>query len=627
MEKIPVTLFKHVEKQLSNGKSVRRKLPGGGIIHIDRPLPFLFVYKYDAYFLDDATSSFIESQASYLKINNCDPEDIATLIDQVSHILSDQFGAFLIINLWSIECKNEEEAACGPNFRILCAKSTMPSTAGVLKKALENVRIIKKPAQVLYEQEDFTASRDVNFFPSKESLSKHGVLLLGLEIQAFYLNPDNKKPYPLMVRHIRAKLSAVFQKTIFDFVKVQTNKKVSHYQALGRQAVSRSIWNIDKKLVEISNAFQFLMLVTPVNGDDAWLEFEAMNFEKVPVFHYRLLPVDPDLIKRKLYNLPIDKVDDPTLAYLLRDKRQETDKMLTMLSHRNTTDFLYGSMQIFGGVDDELLQTAKSMLRNIPATARKTKEFVSPKEFADIAWQEIGYLKSQWEGVETTVEIRPDVMGLMVSDGRLYIGRDYSVPRHRVEALIQHEVGTHVLTYFNGKAQPLQQLSAGVPGYEELQEGLAVLSEYLVGGLDNTRLRILAARIIAVHALIDGATFIETFRLLHHGYNFEPKEAYELTMRVFRGGGLTKDAVYLKGLLSLLNYLSEGHDLEPLLIGKIREDYLSIVQELTYRQVLRSAPIRPRYLNDPVALERLKSLKQPGTNIFNLIASQDLQVH
>jgi uncharacterized protein (TIGR02421 family) len=627
MEKIPVTLFKHVEKQLSNGKSVRRKLPGGGIIHIDRPLPFLFVYKYDAYFLDDATSSFIESQASYLKINNCDPEDIATLIDQVSHILSDQFGAFLIINLWSIECKNEEEAACGPNFRILCAKSTMPSTAGVLKKALENVRIIKKPAQVLYEQEDFTASRDVNFFPSKESLSKHGVLLLGLEIQAFYLNPDNKKPYPLMVRHIRAKLSAVFQKTIFDFVKVQTNKKVAHYQALGRQAVSRSIWNIDKKLVEISNAFQFLLLVTPVNGDDAWLEFEAMNFEKVPVFHYRLLPVDPDLIKRKLYNLPIDKVDDPTLAYLLRDKRQETDKMLTMLSHRNTTDFLYGSMQIFGGVDDELLQTAKSMLRNIPATARKTKEFVSPKEFADIAWQEIGYLKSQWEGVETTVEIRPDVMGLMVSDGRLYIGRDYSVPRHRVEALIQHEVGTHVLTYFNGKAQPLQQLSAGVPGYEELQEGLAVLSEYLVGGLDNTRLRILAARIIAVHALIDGATFIETFRLLHHGYNFEPKEAYELTMRVFRGGGLTKDAVYLKGLLSLLNYLSEGHDLEPLLIGKIREDYLSIVQELTYRQVLRSAPIRPRYLNDPVALERLKSLKQPGTNIFNLIASQDLQVH
>ncbi|MCH5599357.1 flavohemoglobin expression-modulating QEGLA motif protein [Niabella ginsengisoli] len=60
--------------------------------------------------------------------------------------------------------------------------------------------------------------------------------------------------------------------------------------------------------------------------------------------------------------------------------------------------------------------------------------------------------------------------------------------------MLQHEIGTHVVTYYNGKAQPLELFSIGVPGYEELQEGLAVLAEYLNDGLTNSRMRTLAAR-------------------------------------------------------------------------------------------------------------------------------------
>ena len=71
-------------------------------------------------------------------------------------------------------------------------------------------------------------------------------------------------------------------------------------------------------------------------------------------------------------------------------------------------------------------------------------------------------------------------------------------------ALLQHEIGTHVLTYYNGKGQPFRQLYAGLSGYEALQEGIAVLSEYLVGGLCGNRLRLLAARVVAVRAMLDG---------------------------------------------------------------------------------------------------------------------------
>ena len=35
-----------------------------------------------------------------------------------------------------------------------------------------------------------------------------------------------------------------------------------------------------------------------------------------------------------------------------------------------------------------------------------------------------------------------------------------------------------------------------------------------------------------------------------------------------RGGGLTKDALYLKGLIELLAFFKQGGAMEPLLLGK-----------------------------------------------------------
>src|SRR5690606_28499662 len=170
------------------------------------------------------------------------------------------------------------------------------------------------------------------------------------------------------------------------------------------------------------------------------------------------------------------------------------------------------------------------------------------------------------------------------------INNNFKVQRRRAKALIQHEVGTHVVTYYNGKAQPFRLFSTGVPGYEQLQEGLAVLAEYISGGLTNARLRTLAARVVAVNHLVAGYPFVDTFYMLIDKYDFKPESSFSITMRVYRGGGFTKDAVYLKGLLSLLNYIRAGNDIEPLLIGKILLDFLPILAELVHRKVLHRFP-------------------------------------
>ncbi|WP_164891051.1 flavohemoglobin expression-modulating QEGLA motif protein [Botryobacter ruber] len=613
-ETISKEFIHKVTRGLKRGRKVRRRLPDGGWLNIDRPLPFLVLFRHPAGAPDHATADFVKAEASYIISHQEQTPELATLVKEIAKVMSEKFDAFMVLEIFAAP----QPDADAPHFRVLGPEHALPATMRVLKEELELIRFQGVPATVVTDSNMRLLEGPYRLL-NEDELKQLSILMLGLEIKPLYVNKLTGKVYPILVRALRARLSGAIKKTVFDFVRVQTSHQPEHYQALGRQAVVPAVWRIDKQLSAISDQFQFLLLVTPVNADKAWEQFKQNNFEKAPVFHYRLMPIDADLLKRELYNIPVEKVEDPTLAFLFRDKRHELDKMITMLADRNTPHFLYSSLQLFGGVDEQLLKVAEGILAAIPEPQRDDGAALIPvEEFAALAQQEIDFLKSQYPGVESGVDIRKDIVGLIVSKGRLNVGTEAKIPRSRAEALIQHEVGTHILTYFNGKAQPLQQLYVGVPGYEELQEGLAVLSEYLVGGLDQDRLRLLAARVITVHHLIQGCSFTDNFWRLKHDYKFTDETAFDVTMRVHRGGGLTKDAVYLRGLVHLLHHLKEGGELEPLLIGKIRQDYIPIVQELIYRNVLRPIPMKPRYLLDPALKPKLEQLKQ-GLTVFNLV--------
>ena len=206
----------------------------------------------------------------------------------------------------------------------------------------------------------------------------------------------------------------------------------------------------------------------------------------------------------------------------------------------------------------------------------------------------------------------------MVSHGNLLINSRQRIAQNRVDALLAHEVGTHVLTYFNGLAQPFRQLYTGLPDYEELQEGVAVTAEYLAGGLTVPRLRILAGRVVAAHMIVEGADFIEVFRELDRGCGFTQQTAFNITLRIFRGGGLLKDMVYLRGLIRVLEYLSRGEAFEPLLVGKFGADHLAIMRELQWRKVISPPLLKPRYLESAAARQRLEALRR-GVGILDLI--------
>jgi uncharacterized protein (TIGR02421 family) len=376
----------------------------------------------------------------------------------------------------------------------------------------------------------------------------------------------------------------------------------------------------DACLADAAEDLAFLLHVTPVNLEAAWRDFSASDHDILPDFEYRPLAYDLDDMLATVAEAPIEAIEDPVVADLLREKRDELEIKLRMLGRRNSEEFLIDSLRVYGPVEEELAELAKRMLYRLPAV-----EHVEPLEgrldavaFAARAERELDGYREQFPDFAGCVEVSEDALpGLMVSGDTLYVGAGTHVPKRRAEALIQHEVGVHLVTRFNGCCQPLQLLATGLAGYDVLQEGLAVVAEYLVGGLSRSRCRILAARVLAVECLCAGAGFVETFRLLHDRYGFREETAFNVAARVYRSGGLTKDAVYLRGLASLLVHLGGGGgaeiDLDPLLVGKVDLPHLESIRDLLDRELLEPPVLRPRFLELDEARGRLAFLRAGAT--------------
>jgi uncharacterized protein (TIGR02421 family) len=412
-------------------------------------------------------------------------------------------------------------------------------------------------------------------------------------------------------------LSKALKQLCFDFVQTHTTQHPSNYQALGRRAVVKAVWEIDSRLAEVSNAFDFLLLITPVNADLAWEHFKNDKFKIIPEFYYRPLPVDPAVVKRKLFEIPIERIEDPTLAYLFREKQSELSNRLDMLSDRGTRRFLFGNLQLYGDVDNDLTNLAQHILKKIPVRERSERS-IKANEFLQKVNLEINYYKRKYAKFNATAEVDQNLPGILVSRGNVYIGKNAKVSIKRVNALIQHEVGTHLVTYFNGRAQPFKQLYSGLAGYEELQEGLAILAEYFSGEFTATRLKTVAARVIAARCLTDGKNFVETFHTLVDKFQIDISHAYRITFRTYRSGGSIKDIIYLRGLQKIMEYIKEGGSLDPLFVGKFGFEHIPIIKELLARKIVRPSVLQPRFLSMPGVSEKLEKIRN-GATIHELI--------
>ena len=617
-----------IRTRLAQGKRIRRTLPSGGRLHIDRKLPFLVVYRHPAKrHPDNGTERLIKGQASYLSApgESKFKKGLTSLVGTIVNTLSEEYQACLLIEVWagpdSLVAELENQPMPGPVFKIILSRSHFPtSTIEAIEKSLKRIRILGRKSIVDIEYHKKQWPDGFGSLLSAASATSSNCYRIGIEVSPVYRQQENGEVLPIVLRRLHQGMTRAIKQGVFAFSHAHTTQRPRSYHALGRRAVVQAVWEVDRSLAEIGNAFGFLLQITPVNIDQAWNSFKRRRFEREPRFYYRPLPIDPDLLKRTLYRIPIERIEDPTLANLFREKRTELELELSMLRDRGTRSFLYGSLQHFGNVSEELFTLATDILRKIsPRSSNRSR--TSPLKAEDFqlrAQEEIRYYQERYPDMSCQAHVRDDVTGLIVSKGELLIGKQARIPVSRVEALLQHEIGTHALTYYAAKAQPFQLLSNGLAGYEEFQEGLALISEYMVGGFSAPRLRLLAGRVVGVYHMLAGASFIDSFRELNKRYGFEQRSAYLITARIYRGGGFTKDAVYLRGLLDILSYFQQDGEIDILFIGKIARRHIPVMQELWARKVLQPIPLRPRYLKHEAAQERIDTLRQ-GLSIFDLL--------
>ena len=614
-------LGRAVRDGLRAGGPVRLELEPAGVVFVDHAVPVLAVHRcaaeptgdpaLDARAACAEAHQLVTTQPAYVITSDPDPEAARDAVRAVAGALEAASAPPLVVEVWAPLDAPDADAVDpfdrAPGFTIYTTEAgPTAGTVEALCDALSGIEEAGQGADVGHVVTPEVAP------PGLPPLGLDGVV--GLAVDAVFHNARDGEFYPRVLARVREAVAPALR----GAAAMQTGAPAS---TLVRRSLEAAACEVDRGLSAVASSFGFLLQTTPVNADAAWDEFHSGGGERAPEFLYRPLTFDPDEARRLLFSLPLDAVEDPVVHALLRECRDEIEAHIRMVLDIETPQFLPNSLRVYGAPDPDLVGLARAVLAVIDRLpeAAAGEEVVGATAFAAAARAQLEAYHARSEHVPVAVEVREDIPGsLMVSQGCLLVGAHAQVPARRVEALLAHEVGTHVLTYANGAAQPLEQLRHGLAGYEDLQEGLAVLSEWLVGGLTPGRFRTLAARVLGAEALVDGADFVETFRRLRREAGLSERGAFGVTVRLYRGGGLTKDMVYLRGLRDLLRHLARGGPFWPLLSGKLALRHLPAVLDLRARGVLVEAPLRPLYADDPAAAARLERARA-GLSVLDLL--------
>lgn len=602
----------------------KSQLDDGGQVEFDRPLPLVCVHDRTtrSHSHDRSLEMLTQGAPSHVVIDSAEELERATLLVQrYLREAIDEFGICVLAELTSSATRHETT----PTPSVTLRSYGSPEGASDISLGLEAFEAELTRRKIRGLRPLVMRAAPATSRPLLEPFRDPRVTRIVLELSPVFFSPHEARLRGLLLRDFAERLQPALADLAFSLLDAKAKKKLRAPCALGRRHLDANVDTIAGELARVSRSFDLLLLLTPINGEAAYHRFTAGGCEKRPEFLYRTIYVDPDEFRRCIYQLPIEKVYDPTLARLLRDQREHLDGELGMVAHRNTSKCLYGSLHVYGSVEDKLYRVARGIAETFGSDTsietsdeRRVDEFYSAEDFCSRVRAEIEFYKKQWPAFDAKVEIRDDVSSLLVSENTLFVPRTTVLSKRRTEALLAHEVGTHLLTYNNGRSQPLGLMKTGLAGYDQLQEGLAVVAEYLAGGLTPERLRLLAARVIAVRHLLSGGDFVEVFREMHKTLALPKRHAFFVTLRVFRGGGFTKDAIYLRGVLDVLEHLRQERSFEMLLTGKFSIAHAPLIDELHCRQLLKAPRLLPRALKTASGKRYLSALVGQPRTVFDL---------
>ncbi len=517
------------------------------------------------------------------------------VLDALINKIENQFGAALIFDVHSYNHLRREGDT--PTFNIGTEQVDLDRWQSVVDLSLSKLSMISLPNMPVSALEN-TVFFGRGYMISHVNSRFQNSLVLPLEVKKVFMDELSGEAYPLVMQS----LSQQFKESLVDisafFSRRFTFKKKAKKSDILTEKMDPSIIRVDRALFQLAKGLETLLYINPVNIPAEKKQFFKCNGNYQPNFRYRQLNVDPYQFREQLYRLPIDSIRDPSIQSLYRDVVDGLSEKIGMLVKSGRPDFLYESLKYYGEPSQTDEQNAHFLLH---ANTLDSPNEATVKTEALLAQMKIA--ASQWGmpcKIETSTKL---VASAMVSNSRkaVIIAKNLGVSAIEARALIHHELGVHMATTLNASSQRLKVFSLGLPGNTLAQEGLAILNEYHSGNMTLERLHGLALRVLAVREMLKHGDFRHTFSFLVEEHRLSQEEAFKLSVRVHRGGGFTKDYLYLNGVSMALE-LCKTQNIKNLYVGKTGFDYLPIINEMVDRQLVSPPEHFPSFLDKPAQI-------------------------
>ena len=366
---------------------------------------------------------------------------------------------------------------------------------------------------------------------------------------------------------------------------------------------------IDSSLHKLLGKVELLLYINPINTEKAKQQFFKSKFIEPPQFRYPKCPINSRRIRKELFKLKIQKIEEQGIADFYEEVRWYFNGILDCLENVGKTPlFLRSSLKAFGAPTKQELEWATTIVKAAPNFSDQTP---SVKNFS--AEEAVHFMKEFVSnyGFEVTVKAVTHMSSkAMVSNSKkaVLIKKGERFSAQELKALAHHEIGVHLVTAFNAEKQPLKVFSLGFPFNVQTQEGLAVLSEYYCGALDYDRLFELALRVITAEYVVKGVPFVEAFDTLTRTYGLSKDRAFNMVTRLYRGGGFTKDRLYLPGFVALYQQRNRL-DKDLLFAGKTSSEYTEFVVSLKANNLFSPLEYKSHSFSRQEAVDqRLESL-------------------
>lgn len=343
------------------------------------------------------------------------------------------------------------------------------------------------------------------------------------------------------------------------------------------------LFKIDQNLDRLVKNIELLNYLNPLNIEQEKKSFFACKYRFNPSFNYRKIKFDPYRLQRLFFSQRLERIEDDEIRKLFQDIIYEYSGLIQCIETIGSgKSFYYNSLKVFGTPKERDVENARFILHFEDEDPGESMQKKHSATDAEKYFREFSERYDFDFTIKKSTNISASAMVLNASE-TLLLKKNYQFSDNELQVLANHEIGVHMVTTFNGKSQPLKIFSNGFVNNTETQEGLAVFSEYMSGCLTLKRMKELAYRVIAADSLIKGYDFKDTFDLLYSQYKLDREAAWQITLRAHRGGGFTKDYLYLTGLKKIYDYYHNNEDISLLLTGKVtleNKQHISKLQEL-----------------------------------------------